>query len=180
MLKPLESFESHTRNERMTSTKRLPRNSITDFNLHDSRHVFHQNASLPRTASHIYTLQKGLYGSTTNFSNDLTQADSASPATMTLGGTLTGKPDFIRNSHDLTILDSPKPALGLSTLRNHPRTATARKEQDRLVFSDTPLNDTYMAMVAASHASIMSRHDLDQARGTSTVDVRGAVRQEKI
>ena len=52
----------------------------------DSRNALMQSASLPRTASHIYTLQKGVYGSTAGLTNAMTAADTMA------------RPDFIKSS----------------------------------------------------------------------------------
>ena len=85
-MRPLEACESVTRREKMTPSKRQPYSSIVDFNMVDSRNALMQSASLPRTASHIYTLQKGCYGSTAGLTN------------VTAADTTMAKPDFIKST----------------------------------------------------------------------------------
>lgn len=79
MMKPLEAHEACTRTKKMTSSRRQPLET-NEFDLQVSRDAIVQDASLPRTASHIYTMKKGFYGGSSNrdFSIDtMTKADSS-------------------------------------------------------------------------------------------------------
>ena len=98
MIKPLEAYETNTRNKKMTSQKRLPREKIIDFDIQDSKQAAIVDPSLPKTASHIYTLKKGFYGSTAastaNLTDQLTRADSTSRPDI--ASSTRRCPDFIK------------------------------------------------------------------------------------
>lgn len=79
---PLDSANPETRRPRMKSAARYPTAQSNNlFNLTDSKYGLVPNSSLPRTATHIYSLQKGVYGSQSGISSNknadqLTRAQS--------------------------------------------------------------------------------------------------------
>lgn len=113
-------------------------------------------------STHIYALQKGLYGSSHD-SVELTRAQSLPTQTPQMQPS-ESKPAqsvftadqqrfMLKNSHtDFLVLDCH--ATGRAIGRNN-----------KMLFSEQqPINDNYMAVIRDSHAAVLSRHELRNER----------------